>query len=109
MRTAIDDFPSLSVSRLRAAGHFRSNDATTTVAFPDSATAFVVALSHIRFPNQGSWSFFRCPCGRRARTLRLFEGGLACHGCLKARGLRPRVQLIATPERAAYTGPTRLA
>ena len=108
MRTAIDDFPSLSVSRLRAAGHFRSNDATTTVAFADSATAFVVALSHIRFPNQGSWSFFRCPCGRRALTLRLFEGELACRGCLKARGFRARVELIPTPARAAHTGPRRI-
>ena len=108
MRTAIDDFPSLSVSRLRAAGHFRSNDATTTVAFADSATAFVVALSHIRFPNQGSWSFFRCPCGRRAHTLRLFEGELACRGCLKARGFRARVELIPTPARAAHTGPRRI-
>ena len=34
-------------------------------------------LSLVRFPNGGSWSFFVCPCGRRARILRLYEGGLA--------------------------------
>jgi hypothetical protein len=65
-------------------------------------------LSHLQFPNGGSWSFFVCPCGRRARTLRLFEGGLACRQCLGARGLRPRVQLIATHKRAAYLAAKRL-
>ena len=50
MRTAIDDFPSLSVSRLRAAGLICPNDKTATVAFPapHDATAFVVGLSHFR-------------------------------------------------------------
>jgi hypothetical protein len=111
MRTAIDDFPSLSVSRMRAAGEIRPDAKTATVAFPapHDATAFVVALSHFRWPNGGVWSFFRCPCGRRARTLRLFEGDLACRGCLKARGFRARIELIPTPARAAHTGPRRIA
>ena len=65
----------------------------------------VFALSLVRFPNGGSWSFFLCPCGRRARIIRLFEGGLACRQCLGNRGLRPRVQLIATHKRAAYIAP----
>jgi hypothetical protein len=96
---------------LRAADHFRSNDTTTTVAFPapHDATAFVVALSHFRWPNGGVWSFFGCSCGRRARILRLFEGRLACRCCLKARGFRARVELIPTPARAAHTGPRRIA
>jgi hypothetical protein len=109
MRTAIDDFPSLSVSRLRAAGEIRPSASTATVSFPDSGVAFVVALSHFRWPNGGVWSFFRCPCGRQAHTLRLFEGELACRGCLKARGFRARVELIPTPARAAHTGPRRIA
>jgi hypothetical protein len=111
MRTAIDDFPSLSVSRLRAVGEIRPDAKTATVAFPapHDATAFVVALSHFRWPNGGVWSFFRCPCGRRAHTLRLFEGELACRGCLKARGFRARIELIPTPARAAHTGPRRIA
>jgi hypothetical protein len=111
MRTAIDDFPSLSSSRMRAAGHFRSNDTTAMVAFPSphDDAAFVVALSHFRWPNGGVWSFFRCPCGRRARILRLFDNNeLVCRGCLKARGFRARVELIATPVRAAHTVPRRL-
>ena len=79
MRTAIDDLPSISASRMRAAGLIRPNETTATVAFPDAPT-FVVALQHIRFPNRGGWSFFVCPCGRRCRTLRLYDGSLGCKG-----------------------------
>jgi hypothetical protein len=100
MRTAIDDLPHVSVSRLRAAGFIRSNDTTTTVIFP-AGDAFTVGLEHIRFPNGGGWSFFVCACGRRCRTLRL-HGGLACKHCLEARGLRYRVEDLSRPERAAH-------
>jgi hypothetical protein len=110
MRRAIDDFPSLSASRLRAAGEIGPDDRTTTVSFPEAGVSFVVGLQHIRFPNGGGWSFFQCPCGRLARTLRLYEGcELACHRCLGARGFRPRVQLIETHKRAAYLVPRLLA
>ena len=101
MRTAIDDLPSVSASRMRAAGLIRPNDATATVAFPD-AHSFVVALQHIRFPNRGGWSFFVCACGRRVRTIRLHDGGLACKGCLEAKGLRYKVEDLSRPERAAH-------
>ena len=103
MKTAIDDLPSVSVSRLRALGEITAETKVTRVAFGD--VIFNVALSLVRFPNGGSWSFFLCPCGRRARIIRLFEGGLACRQCLGDRGLRPRVQLIATHKRAAYIAP----
>jgi Bacterial regulatory protein, Fis family len=52
---------------------------------------------------------FPLPLGRRAHSLRLFEGELACSGCLKARGCRARIELIPTPARAAHTGPRRIA
>ena len=66
-------------------------------------------LSLVRFPNGGSWSFFVCPCGRRARILRLYEGGLACFRCLAARGLRARVELVSHfTKRAALTAPKRI-
>jgi hypothetical protein len=103
MKTAIDD----PASRLRALGDITAKAKTATVKFDDME--FVVALSLRRFPNGGSWSFFLCPCGRRARILRLFEGGLACSQCVVARGLRPRVQLIRTERRAAYHAPRILA
>ena len=101
MRTAIDDLPFLSASRLRAAGLIHPNDTTTTVTFP-AGDVFTVGLQHIRFPNKGDWSFFRCPCGRRCRTLRFFNNALACKGCLEANGLRYQVEDLAKPERAAH-------
>ena len=86
MKTAIDDLPAVSVSRLRALGEITAETKATTIAFGE--VAFNVALSLRRFPNGGSWSLFMCPCGRRARILRLFEDGLSCSQCLEARGLR---------------------
>ena len=71
MRTAIDDLPCVSASRMRAAGLIRPDDTTATVAFP--AGEFTVGLQHVRFPNRGGWSFFICACGRRCRTLRLYR------------------------------------
>ena len=100
MKTAIDDLPGVSVSRMRALGEITAATEVASVGFGE--VSFNVAISLRRFPNGGSWSFFVCPCGRRARTLRLFEGGLACRQCLGARGLRPRVQLIRSEKRAAY-------
>jgi hypothetical protein len=102
MRTAIDDLPFLSASRLRAAGLIRSNDTTTTVTFPAGDT-FTVGLQHIRFPNGGGWSFFVCACGRRCRTLRLYNNSLGCKGCLEAKGLRYKVEdMRGGGERAAH-------
>ena len=118
MRLAIDDLPSLSVSRLRAAGLIRPDDKTTVVTFPAPTPApdtptpdtptFTVALQHIRFPNGGGWSFFQCPCGRRCRTLRLYDGFPACKHCLEAKGFRYRVEDLSRPERAAHVA-ARLA
>jgi hypothetical protein len=80
MKTAIDDFPSISVSRMRAFGEITAETKTTTVTFGE--VGFNVALALLRFPNGGSWSFFVCPCGRKCRTIRLYEGGLTCRRCL---------------------------
>jgi hypothetical protein len=106
---AIDDFPSIGVSRMRAAGEIRPDDKTTTIQFPDDPTAFTIPLHHMKFPNGGGWSFFCCPCGRHARTIRLYDNALACHGCLKALGFCNRVQLIPAHKRAAYHAPRLLA
>ena len=107
MRLAIDDLPFLSSSRLRALGEILPGAAAAAVQFPDGEV-FTVALQHIRFPNGGGWSFFVCPCGRRCRTLRLYNNALACKGCLEGRGFRYRVEVMSLSERAAYVAP-RLA
>jgi hypothetical protein len=97
MQAAYDELPSVSASRLRALGEITPTMETTTVRFGE--VEFVVGLTLHRFPNGGNWSKFWCPCGRRVRILRLLDGRLVCRRCC---GLRPRVQLIATPKRAAY-------
>jgi hypothetical protein len=100
MRTAIVDLPHVSASRMRAAGEIRPEDRTLVVRFGDAV--FTVGLQHVRFPNNGSWSFFICACGRRCRTLRLYPDELACKHCLEAKGLRYRVEDLTKPERAAH-------
>jgi hypothetical protein len=105
MRLAIDDLPFLSVSRLRASGEIAAGAEAIAVRFPGSDLSFTVALSLCRFPNGGSWSFFLCRCGRRVRTLRLYNGDPACKRCLEARGFRYRVEDMSKAERAAYVAP----
>jgi hypothetical protein len=107
MKAAYDELPGVSVSRLRALGVISADMKTATVAIGDAQ--FVVGLSLVRFSNGGSWSFFVCACGQRARILRLFEGGLGCSRCLKARGLHARIEHIRTEKRAAYHLPRLLA
>jgi hypothetical protein len=108
MRTAIDDFPSVGVSAMRAAGFIHPADETATVVFPAGQT-FTVPLTLRQFPKGGNWSFFLCPCGRRCRTMRLYsDGSLACRTCLKAKGYRNRVELIQTDRRADYHLPRLL-
>jgi hypothetical protein len=106
MNAAYDELPGVSVSRLRALGDITEEMKVATVKLGEDE--FTVGLSLFRWPNGGSWSFFVCPCGRRARIIRLFEGGLACCRCLKARGLHARVELIRTEKRAALLTPNRL-
>jgi hypothetical protein len=107
MKVAYDELPGVFVSRLRALGEITADMRAATVAI--EGAQFVVGLSLVRFPNGGSWSFFVCPCGRRARILRLFERQLGCCRCLKARGLHARVEHIRTEKRAAYHLPRLLA
>jgi hypothetical protein len=84
-----DDLPWISVSRLRATGAIAGDMARTAIAGVE------VVLDLVKFANGGSWSFFRCPsCGRRARTLKLFEGSVLCWHCCDHRGARYRVWTI---------------
>jgi hypothetical protein len=85
-----DDLPSISVSRLRASGAVTAEMARTTIGIADVEVE--VGLHLVKFANGNSWSFFLCPhCGRRARTLKLFEGCVLCWRCCHRRGARYRV------------------
>jgi hypothetical protein len=88
-----DDLPALSMSRLRALGTVTEKMDRVSVTI--AGVTREVGLSHMRFPNGGGWSFFRCPsCGRRARVLKLFEK-IACWRCTRLEGkpLPYRVEL----------------
>ena len=87
---------------MRAAGLIRPDDMNAAVVRFPGDPPFAVGLQHVHFPNSGSWSFFVCACGRRARTLRLYNSALACKDCLEAKGLRYRVEDLTKPERAAH-------
>lgn len=87
-----DDLPAIPVSRLRKLGAI--TPAMKTVRLELEGLAFDVGLAHTRFPNGGGWSYFICPCGRLAQTLRLLEGRLVCRTC---DGLLARCQLGDRP------------
>jgi hypothetical protein len=86
-RVFCDDLPSISVSRWRALGAVTAEMEKVAVKVGEELVE--VGLALVRFPNGGSWSFFRCPCcDRKARTLRLFENQLMCSKCRNERKVR---------------------
>jgi hypothetical protein len=97
-----DDLPSISISRLRALGAVTAQMTRTVVGIADVE----VGLGLVKFANGGSWSFFLCPqCGRRARTLKLFEGLVLCWRCCHRRGARYRVWTKGLRGRAEHRIP----
>jgi hypothetical protein len=77
MNAAYDELPGVSASRLRTLGGITEGMNVVTVKLGEYE--FTVGLSMLLWPNGGSWSFFVCPCGRRARIL----------GCSKAASRAP--------------------
>jgi hypothetical protein len=107
MKLAIDDLPRVSASRMRALGEITAERKVTAVRFDD--VEFTVGVALVRFPNGGNWSLFIAPCcGHKVRTLRLLDGDPVCCRCCRARGLRSRVELIRTEERAAWHALNRI-
>ena len=99
MRVYQDDLPTIATPRLRAAGLITADMTSATIALASGPVT--VHLSHLRFPNGGSWSFFLAPCcGRQAKALRLYDDRLLCRVCLLARGVRWRIEDVARPQRA---------
>ena len=75
-RLLLESLPaSESVSRLRAEGKITADMTSVWIGFGAIELKREVRLTHRRFPNGGSWSFFLCPrCDRRVRRLRLNDG-----------------------------------
>ncbi len=88
-RIFFDQLVSLSASRLRATGAIKLEDRHGIIAFGDKQK--LVGVAHTKFPNGGSWSYFRCPkCGARSRKLWLFDDAPHCRLCLEKLGVRYR-------------------
>jgi hypothetical protein len=88
-RIFFDELVSVSVSRLRAMGAIGLQDRHGIIAFGDKQK--LVGLAHTKFPNGGSWSYFRCPkCGARSRKLWLVDDAPSCRLCLEKLGVRNR-------------------
>jgi hypothetical protein len=82
-RLLLESLPvSPSVSRLRAEGKITADMTSVWIGFGAIELKREVRLTHRRFPNGGSWSFFLCPrCQRRVRRLRLNDGRPMCSYC----------------------------
>ena len=109
MKPVIDDLPEISAARLRALGDIGRDTKTATVRFDDSGVEFVVGVASRRLSHAGDWSLFLCRCGRRCRKLRLFEGRPTCGHCIRATGMRYRIEMVShASKRAALTAPKRI-
>jgi hypothetical protein len=88
-RVFFDQLVSISVSRLRATDAIRLEDQWARIPF-DGQTK-LVGVAHTKFPNGGSWSYFRCPtCGARSKKLWLVDDAPRCRLCLEKLGVRYR-------------------
>ena len=58
-RIFFDELVSVAVSRLKATGAIRLEDRHGIIAFGDKQK--LVGVAHTKFPNGGSWSYFRLP------------------------------------------------
>ena len=86
-RIFFDELVSVAVSRLKATGVIRLEDQWAHIPFGEQTK--LIGVAHTRFPNGGSWSYFRCPkCGRRAKKLWLLDDAPRCRLCLEKLGVR---------------------
>jgi hypothetical protein len=88
-RIFFDQLLSLAVSRLKASGAIRLEDRQAVIRFGQQDR--LIAVSHTRFPNGGSWSYFVCPrCGGRRKKLWLVDDAPRCVKCCWSLGVRYR-------------------
>jgi hypothetical protein len=79
----------MRVSRFRAMGVIDPSKSYAVI--PVGGKTKVLSTAHVRFPNGGGWSYFRCPkCGGRSKKLWLVNGAPRCRICLEKLGVRYR-------------------
>jgi hypothetical protein len=110
MRSRIEDLPLVRVSTLVASGYIRRDAVTALVRFGDESVEHQVGVRLRRFRNGGFWAMLVCPrCGGGAQRLRLLDSAPACGKCVRASGLRYRVESTAAKDRHLLTAPERIA
>src|ERR1700722_8765706 len=88
-RIFFDELVSVGISRLRATGRVRLEDRQALIPFGEQTK--LIGIAHTKFPNGGSWSYFRCPkCGARSKKLWLVDDAPRCRLCLEKLGVRNR-------------------
>jgi hypothetical protein len=88
-RIFFDELVSLAASRLKATGAIRLEDQQALIPFGEKNK--LIGVAHTRFPNNGSWSYFRCPkCGGRKKKLWLVDDAPRCLSCCWSLGVRYR-------------------
>ena len=110
MRTRIEDLPLVRVSTLVANSYIRRDAVTALIRFGDRERRTRGLTVRVRsFEEFGFWAFFVCPrCGGGARR-RLLDDSPACGKCVRASGLRYRVESTAAKDRHLLTAPERIA
>jgi hypothetical protein len=88
-RVFFDQLVSVGVSRLKTTGAIRLEDQWAHIPFGEQTK--LIGVAHTKFPNGGSWSYFRCPkCGARSKKLWLVDDAPHCRLCLEKLGVRYR-------------------
>ena len=88
-RIFFDELVSIGISRLKATDAIRLEDQWARIPFGEQTK--LISVTHTKFPNGGSWSYFVCPkCGQRAKKLWLIDDAPSCRLCLEKLGVRNR-------------------
>ena len=110
MRIRIEDLRVIRVSTLVACGYISRDADRALIRFGDESAEYGVAVRVRRFRNGGFWAMLVCPrCGGGAQRLRLLDGQPCCGKCVRASGLRYRVESTAAKDRHLLTAPERIA
>jgi hypothetical protein len=110
MKTRIEDLPLVRVSTRVANGHIKRDAVTALIRFGHESVEYGVGVRIKPFPNGGFWAMLVCPrCGGGAPRLRLLDDAPACGKCVRASGLRYRVESTSAKDRHLWTAPERIA
>ena len=91
-RRFFDEFTKLRISRLRATGVV--DPAKRYALIPVGEKQKLIGTAHVRFPNGGGYSYFRCPrCDRLAGVLYLIDDAPRCVRCCAAIGITYRTRM----------------